>query len=251
MTIRSASMHLKSFTHVSTFKQPKRRMKIAAHSVLYVLDWRECWERTEFSGTEPIRLILTFDIEYIFKKLRFRREDIVTITVNTERAVAISSRTGSLNWHHCCKFQLHECSSPVMIVSKMCVVSWSGWFRAVLFRTLRLPLSSCGELFATPQTLTFAVTLPRTSLYGVWFLEHIARPSATSSNKTVICSRQTLPFASSCVFGFPWFSKKWKSRRKSQNQQIFQCSRRLTASRRQKVRPISIEFLTLFEMHCG
>ena len=40
-------------------------------------------------------MILTFDGEYIFRKFRCRREDIVTITDYTKRAIAISSRTGS------------------------------------------------------------------------------------------------------------------------------------------------------------
>ena len=45
-------------------------------------------------------------------------------------------------------------------------------------------------------------------------------------------------------------SKKWKSRRKSQNQQNFHCSRRPTASSWQKARPISIEFMRSFAIHC-
>ena len=49
---------------------------------------------TEFLGTEPIRLILTFDGEYIFRKFRFRREKIVTIAEYTEWAIAVSSRIG-------------------------------------------------------------------------------------------------------------------------------------------------------------
>ena len=49
-------------------------------------------EETEVLGTEPIRLILTFDDEQTF---RFRREEIVTITEYTEWAIAISIRTGS------------------------------------------------------------------------------------------------------------------------------------------------------------
>ena len=69
---------------------------------MYFFDWRECWEGTEFLGTESIRLILTFDGEYIFSKFRFRQEKIVTIAEYTERAIEISSRTGCWNWHHCC-----------------------------------------------------------------------------------------------------------------------------------------------------
>ena len=44
-------------------------------------------------------------------------------------------------------------------------------------------------------------------------------------------------------------SKKWKSRRKSQNQQNFQCSRRPTASSWKKVRPISIDLMRSFAQH--
>ena len=33
-----------------------------------------------FLGTEPTRLILTFGGESIFRKVRFRREELVTIT---------------------------------------------------------------------------------------------------------------------------------------------------------------------------
>ena len=52
------------------------------------------------------------------------------------------------------------------------------------------------------------------------------------------------------LFGCPWKFNKWKSRRKSQNQQNFQFSRRPTASSRQKARPIGIEFMGSFAMHC-
>ena len=50
---------------------------------------------------------------------------------------------------------------PVVVVSKMCVASWSVWFTTALFGVLRLSLTFFGE-----------------------------------------------------CFGFPWLSKKWKSRRK-------------------------------------
>ena len=38
------------------------------------------------------------------------------------------------------------------VVSKMCVASWSGWFRTALFRALRLSvrLTFCGTRFAVP-----------------------------------------------------------------------------------------------------
>ena len=51
-------------------------------------------------------------------------------------------------------------------------------------------------------------------------------------------------------FGCPWLFKKWKSRGKNQNQQNIHCSRRPTARSRQKARPISIEFVRSFAMHC-
>ena len=61
---------------------------------------------------------------------------------------------------------------------------------AALFRALRLSLIFCGERFATPQTLTFAVIIAHASLYSVSHClivgsEHIARSNATSSNKTL------------------------------------------------------------------
>ena len=37
-------------------------------------------------------MILTFDGEYIFRKFKLRREDIVIITIYTERVIPISSR---------------------------------------------------------------------------------------------------------------------------------------------------------------
>ena len=52
-------------------------------------------KEVNFLGTEPSRLILTFDGKFIFRKFRFRREEIVTITDYTEWAIAISSHTGS------------------------------------------------------------------------------------------------------------------------------------------------------------
>ena len=69
-------------------------------------------------------------------------------------------------------------------------------FRTAQFRAPRLSLTFCGERFSTSQTLTLAITLPCTALYGVchylivrhcWILysEHIARSNATSSNKTL------------------------------------------------------------------
>ena len=55
-------------------------------SVLYVFNWRECWEGSEFLGAEPIPLIY---YEYMFGKLRFSLEAVVTKTDNTERAIAM------------------------------------------------------------------------------------------------------------------------------------------------------------------
>ena len=51
-------------------------------------------------------------------------------------------------------------------------------------------------------------------------------------------------------FGPSWLSKKWKSFRKSKNQQKIQRSRRPMGSSRQKARPISVEFVRSFAMHC-
>ena len=67
-------------------------------------------------------------------------------------------------------------------------------------------------------TLTLAVILPRSSL---WLLavktSHIQMPLFLT--KLLLCSQRSLPFTSSFVSGSPWLSKKWKSRRKIQNQQ--------------------------------
>ena len=59
-----------------------------------------------------------------------------------------------------------------------------------------LSLTFCGDRFDTPQTLTFAVILPRTpSLYVVRHClvdgnEHIGRSNATSSDKTYFILRK-------------------------------------------------------------
>ena len=80
------------------------------------------------------------------RKFTFRLEDIVTMIVITERAIAISSRTSALNRNHCCKFCLHEGTSPVVVVFKMCVASWPGWFRTALFRAFPLSLTTGGSV---------------------------------------------------------------------------------------------------------
>ena len=54
-------------------------------------------------------------------------------------------------------------SWPVVVVSKVCVASWSGWFRTALFRAFRLSvtLTCCGKWFDTPQTMIFAIIIPK------------------------------------------------------------------------------------------
>ena len=45
----------------------------------------------------------------MFRKLKFKQNEIVTITDYTEWTIAISGRTGFWNWHHCCmSVSLHE-----------------------------------------------------------------------------------------------------------------------------------------------
>ena len=105
-------------------------------------------------------------------------------------------------------------SSPVVVVCKMCVASWSGWFRTALFRVLRLSLrlTFYGQRFATPQTLIFAVIIPHTSLNGVCHRlivgsEYIARSNATS-NKTLALFSSNYAFRILLCVSFPCLSKK-------------------------------------------
>ena len=117
----------------------------------------------------------------------------------------------------------------------MCVASWSGWGQNRPVQTPPLPLTFCGERFATPHTLTFAVILPLYSLRHCLIVsrEDISRSNVTSSNKTFfILSKVCLshPLRSLDFHDYP---QKMKIAEKSQNQQKFQCSRRPTASSRQ------------------
>ena len=165
--------------------------------VLYLFNWCKCWEGTEFLGTKPIRLILTFDGEYIFRKLDSGEKKLWPLlnTLNGPLWSAVTpvpeTDTPLLQVSLVIRRSL-----PVVVMSKMCVASWSRWFQTAMFRALRLSLklTFCGKRFATPQTLIFffffTVIIPRISLYGVSRClivgsEHIARLNATSSHKTL------------------------------------------------------------------
>ena len=65
----------------------------------------------------------------------------------------------------------------------------------------------------------------------------IARSNATYSNKTFTSFSAKFAFCILLCFRIPLLSNKWKSRRKSQNQQKFQCGRRRLAAN--KTRPMS------------
>ena len=67
---------------------------MASQSCTFSMDANGEKVPTFFLEAEPIRLILTFDNEYIFRKFRLRREDIVTITEILNGHIAISSPTG-------------------------------------------------------------------------------------------------------------------------------------------------------------
>ena len=67
---------------------------MAAQSCTFSTD-ANAEEEPNFLRTESIRLMLTFDDEKIFRKIRFRRENIVTITDYTEKAIVISNPTDS------------------------------------------------------------------------------------------------------------------------------------------------------------
>ena len=89
-----------------------------------------------------------------------------------------------------------------------------------------LSLTFCGKWFATPQTLTFAVTLPCTITFRCSSLPDCWQWTYWSFKchfllQNLLYSQQSLPFPSSYVSGFPWLSKKWKVWRKSQKQQNF------------------------------
>ena len=110
-----------------------------------LLDWHECWERPEFlGGRNPSVWHWSFDGEYIFRKFRFRREDIMTITINIAEGYCDQQSDRFLK------------STPllqVLLIRKYFASGDSfqdvcleliGWFRTALFRVLRLSLTFCG-----------------------------------------------------------------------------------------------------------
>ena len=74
--------------------------------------------------------------------------------------------------------------SPVVVVIKMCVASWSGWFRTALFRFSQFITSRFLAMNTLKVQMQFLLA------------------------KLLPCYRQTLPFASSYVSGFPCLSRK-------------------------------------------
>ena len=62
----------------------------------------------------------------------------------------------------------------------MCVACLSGWFGTAPFRALCIKcLTFCEERFAAPRTPTFAIILPRTSLYDVCHCLIVGRDNVT------------------------------------------------------------------------
>ena len=125
---------------------------------------------------------------------------------------------------------------------KMCVASWSWWFRTALLRALRLSLrlTFYRKRSATPQTLIFALIIPHTSLYGIY---HCLWMSAVNTSHVVqislLLTKLTL-FSTNCAFRVlfcVWISMFIRDMKIAeninQNLQTFQCSRRPTASSRQ------------------
>ena len=111
----------------------------------------------------------------------------------------------------------------------MVVSSWSGWLRTALFGTLHSVVPyrpRYPKNIDFPSNHTPCFTLRPVSLPDYWQWTHRTFKCHFFWQNS-FCSQQSLPFASSHVSEL---SKKWKSRRKSQNQRKFQRSRRSTAS---------------------
>ena len=145
-------MCLKLFTRFSTCKRPKRPIKNVC-SVLYLFDWRECWEGSEFFRDR--NHLFDTDIRWW---INFQE-----IQIQMRRHCEYNR----LHWEGYCDQQsyrflkltplLHVSlvtrrSSLVVVVFKMCVASWSGWVRTALFRALRLSrrVTFWGKRLATP-----------------------------------------------------------------------------------------------------
>ena len=109
-----------------------------------------------------------------------------------------------------------------------------------MFRALRLfiRLFLCGKRFATTQSLIFALIIPHTSFYVICHClidgsEYIARSNATSSHKTLPLFSANFAFRILLCVWFAIFIHRGGEKKRSQNQQNFQCSRRPTASSQQ------------------
>ena len=164
---------------------------------MYIFDWSECWDGTEFLWTEPTRLILTFDNKYIFRKFRFKREDIVTIT--DCRKGPLWSAIGpisEIDTTVASQYIVTRRSLPVVVVFKMCVASWSGWFGTALFSALRRPLIFCYERFR--YTTGFVTDCWQWTYHT--FKCHFFQQNSYFLSRS---SQQRLSFASSYVSGFP------------------------------------------------
>ena len=166
---------------------------------------------------------------------------------------------GFWTWHQCCKVSLvARWSSTLVVVSKSCVASWSGWFRAALFRAprLSLTLTLCGKRSHEAKTLIFVVIIPHTSFHGVCHClivgsEYIARSNAISSNKTLPVFSAKFAFR---IFLCVWNSmviQQTKIAYKKSKSTKFSLRRRPTATAADKARQIRIEFATSFAMNCG
>ena len=115
-------------------------------------------------------------------------------------------------------------SPPVVVVSKICAVSWSGWFRTGLFRALclSLRLTFRGKRFTILQTLIFTVIIPHTSLYGVCRRlivgsVHVTRSDATSNKTLTLFSANFAFHILLCVWISMFIQEKKKLQRKEKS----------------------------------
>ena len=180
----------------------------------------------------------------------------MTITDYNERTGAISNRTGSWNWRHCCKFKFHEGTSSVMVVSKMCVASCSRWFRTALFTALRLSLTFCRERFRYPTDIDFHrnpipfFTLRRSSLLDCWqWIHRTFKCHFFWQNSYFDLRKVCLSHPLMCL-DFHDYPRDENCGGKVQINKTFNAAddRRLAAD---KARPIGIGFSTSFAMLCG
>ena len=126
--------------------------------------------------------------------------------------------------------------SPVVVVSKMCG-ELIGVGQNALLRDLLYVWPSVGSVSLPTDSGCRSNPTPYrhfTEFVTAWLLAmNTSVVQMPLPLKNLLYSQQSLPFASSYMYGFPCLSNKRKSRRKSQNQQKFQCSRRPTVSNQQ------------------